>query len=592
MRPQALKWRRCHSRAGLASRAIFLSLVLGGVAPFSTAQSPDATELSTKETESDYKLEVERNLVQVRVVVRDSKGQIVGSLSKDDFRLFDNGKPQTISHFAVEAEKPPQAPSAQGPEKESLPGAKTDAELNARTPRRYLALYFDDIHMPFENVTRVRMAAESYLKSALTPGDRVAVFTASGQGNSDFTADWDSIESALRGLRPRGILREPRPCPEIFDYQSYLIVYQHDSFAEGAAVYETLYCHFNDDPKFLEMAQIEALTEAQRKLNDFETSTEAILRGLDQVIARMSVLPGQRGIVLISPGFMTLWDKVRLDQTVDRALRKNVVINTLDSKGLDTFIPLGDASQQPVILPNHPDLTVRKVQIRDSARIFRVETLRDLAGGTGGVYFGNSNDLVAGLRKASELPETYYSLAFSPEKLKFDGHFHTLKIKLAHYPAYSIEARRGYFAPAHSESNEARAKEQIAEAVFSQEKLSQIPLEVQTQFFKQSQFDATLSVLARVDIRSIQFRKLNGRNLNNLTVVTALFDQNGNLLQGKERRVDFQLRDESLTRLAQSGLTMKTRFTVKPGTYMVREVVRDSEGSQISGLTRTVEIPY
>ena len=118
MRPQALKWRRCHARAGLASRAIVLSLVLGGVAPFSTAQSPDATELSTKETESDYKLEVERNLVQVRVVVRDSKGQIVGSLSKDDFRLFDNGKPQTISHFAVEAEKPPQAPSAQGPEKE------------------------------------------------------------------------------------------------------------------------------------------------------------------------------------------------------------------------------------------------------------------------------------------------------------------------------------------------------------------------------------------------------------------------------------------------------------------------------------------
>jgi VWFA-related protein len=592
MRAEALKWRRCHSRAGFVPQAALLMLVLGGVAPSLTAQSPDATELSTKETEPDYKLEVERNLVQVRVVVRDSRGHTVGNLRKEDFQLSDNGKPQSISHFSVEVGQTPHAPLAPRPKKEAEPGAVPEDELNARSPRRYLALYFDDIHMPFEDVARVREAAESYLKSALTPGDRVALFTASGQGNSDFTADWDSIESGLKHIKPRGFVSDPQACPEILDYQSYLIVHQLDTFAENIATYEALHCHYQDDPKYLENARVEAETKAHSKLHEFEYSTEASLRGLDEVIGRMSVLPGQRGIVLISPGFLTVWDKMRVDQVVDRALRKNIVINALDSKGLDARLPMGDAGEQHVFTPDHPDLVGRKLQITLSARTFRAETLRDLAQSTGGVYFGDNNDLVAGLRKVSELPETYYSLAFSPERLKFDGRFHTLQIKLAHFPAYSIEARRGYFAPKPSENMEARAKEKIAEAIFSQERLSQIPIEVQTQFFKQSRLDATLSVLMHVDIRSVKFRKLNGRNLNNLTVVTALFDQNGNYLQGMERRVDFQLRDESLIRLAESGLTMKTRFTVKPGTYMVREVVRDSEGSQISGLTRTVEIPY
>jgi hypothetical protein len=42
------------------------------------------------------------NLVQVRVVVRDSQGNVVTNLKKEDFQLQDNRKPQTISTFSVE----------------------------------------------------------------------------------------------------------------------------------------------------------------------------------------------------------------------------------------------------------------------------------------------------------------------------------------------------------------------------------------------------------------------------------------------------------------------------------------------------------
>jgi VWFA-related protein len=583
---------RSPSRTALVTLAGFLSSLLVASLPL-RAQSANGEELSTNETEPNYKLEVERNLVQVRVVVRDSKGRTVGNLHKEDFLLFDNGRLQSISHFSVETPQTPNAAPTTNLSKEGEPEAGPEPEFVQGSPQRYLALYFDDIHLPFEDVSRVRKAADNYLASALTPGDRVAVFTASGHGNLDFTADRAELETALLHLHPRlSITQDIRPCPEIQDYQAILMVRDRNPQAIEIGVEETLHCRYQDDRKFLDNARAESDVEALRKMEQFQSTSEASLRGLDAAIRRVSFLPGQRSIVLISPGFLTVTLESRLSAIVDRALRANITISSLDSRGLEAVSPQGGADEQHLVLTNRPDLVGRKQEFQLTAGMLCDQTLRDLAAGTGGNYFHNNNDLQEGFRRVSELPESYYTLAFSPEKLKLDGRFHTLQVKLAKPASLTVEARRGYFAPQHSQKPETQAREQIMQAVFSQESLSEIPLEVHTQFFKQDRLDAILAILAHVDLRFLRFRKADGRNLNNLTVVTALFDQNGNYLQGKERRVDFRLRDTSLEKLAQSGLTMRTNFNVKPGTYMVREVVRDSEGSQISGITRTVEIPF
>jgi hypothetical protein len=89
----------------------------------------------------------------------------------------------------------------------------------------------------------------------------------------------------------------------------------------------------------------------------------------------------------------------------------------------------------------------------------------------------------------------------------------------------------------------------------------------------------------------LRFRKEEGRNLNKLRLVTVLFDRDGKYLTGSEKIVDFHLRDTSLQKLTGTGITAKTVFDVQPGAYVVRQVVRESEGGQISGLNRAVEIP-
>jgi VWFA-related protein len=564
------------------------------------AQSVPADELSSKESEPTFKVQVERNLVLVRAVVRDGQGRAVKGLTKEDFRIFDNGKLQTISQFSVETPASAASPAAAAPGAPRTEEVQPESALAPEAPRRFLGLYFDDVHLPVGDVLRVRLAAQQYLNSALRVGDRAGIFTASGQGVLDFTGDRARLDQALLRLQARPIRQqEMHPCPPLLDYQAYLMVHERDTQALDLATQETLECrHLNDSTSAAAQAEVEQVAASQAeaaayaRLNQFETESEDVLRELDHLEMRMALLPGQRNIVLISPGFLTLTLGDRLSRLVDRALRSKIVINSVDARGLYSEAPMGDITRDPTILPRRPDLMGQEELFRIRQGQRESEPLSQLAGDTGGVYFHNSNDLLRGLRQAGNLPEVYYLLSFSPQPLKYDGRFHTLKVKLVPSRRLEVEARRGYFAPAQAQDAAARAQEQIRQAIFSQDNLRGIPIEVHTQFFKRDEMNADLAVLTRVDLRFIPFQKQDGLNLNRLTVVTVLFDQNGNYVAGKEKQLIFRMRDVTLAELSQTGLAMRTRFDVKPGTYLVREVVEDAEGARLSGLTRTVEIPY
>ncbi|HWC97884.1 MAG TPA: hypothetical protein VG456_14065, partial [Candidatus Sulfopaludibacter sp.] len=100
---------------------------------------------------------------------------------------------------------------------------------------------------------------------------------------------------------------------------------------------------------------------------------------------------------------------------------------------------------------------------------------------------------------------------------------------------------------------------------------------------------AKLSVMAHLDLQQFKFHKEDGRNRNEVTLVSGIFDRNGNYLQGIRKVVELRLKDETLTGLTQ-GVTVKTTFDVKPGTYLVRLVVRDTEGQALSATNGAVEI--
>jgi hypothetical protein len=94
-----------------------------------------------------------------------------------------------------------------------------------------------------------------------------------------------------------------------------------------------------------------------------------------------------------------------------------------------------------------------------------------------------------------------------------------------------------------------------------------------------------------VGTEQLKFRKVDGRNHDTLTITTGIFDENGTMLFGKQRVLDLQLKDATLERSNRTGLNVKLNFDVQPGTFLVRTVVRDSEGALMGATTRGVTIP-
>jgi VWFA-related protein len=555
-----------------------------------TTQSQPSAEIATRTSQTPFQSSV--NLVPVRVVVRDATGKVVTNLQREDFQVFQDGKLQLVAHFAVltpesEAQSVVRAvPTATDTESAGVSG-------KLELPSRFVALLFDDIHADMGDLERSRVAADKYIDTVHDPTTRFALFTMSGQFQSDFTDDPAAIHKAINALMPRPVgafvINAPGQCPPMDHYEADLIQNQHDQVAENAAIQDAIACLTANMPnQQVAQAQAQAVvySTAQQVLMAGDLQTQYALRRIDEVLRRLSSLPGQRSIVLVSPGFLTTTFQNQESDIIDRAERSNVFINTLDARGLFTIDPIGDITQD---VPQYA--STRTAGIASMYRTLSAQAnddiMRDLASGTGGIAFLNNNDLYAGLVQTAGKPEVSYLLAYSPSGLKNDGKFHSIKVKLTGKEHYSLQARRGFFAPKKDVTPEDLVKQAIEDAVFSQEEQATLHL----QYFMTGTGSAKLSVLTHVDVGAVQFDQRDGRHWDDLTVVAALFDRNGNFIEGDEKTLEMRLKDPTLARLEQSGVTIKSSFDVRSGGYLVRLVVRDTKGASIASKNGVVEIP-
>ena len=561
------------------------------------------------------------NLVPVRVVVHDASGHTVEDLHKEDFQVKQDGKVQFITHFSVETAASAASQVARGeaiPPPDSTSYAITNASPDAEAgkaaggagvggklalPTRFVALLFDDSHLDVGDLSRAKVAALKFIDTSVKPSERLAIFNISGRAQVDFTDDHDKIRVAIKRLIPTPVgaydPKNEHDCLQITYYQADLIQNKNDQQALAAATADALACSALAPPKTAPDPQAQALASEAASLvastvpavlQAGEINTQYAVRRLEEVVRRVSALPGQRSIVLISPGFLTSTYEYDVSRVIDKANHSNVFINTLDARGLYTVDPIGDITQPAPVRANAATAAM-SVQYRLDEQQEQSEVLSDLAYSTGGFYFRNNNDLDAGFRTTAAEPEVSYLLAIVPDNLKNDGKFHTLSVKLLTKEKYTVQARRGFFAPKRGQTPEEVAKQDIEDALFSQEEQEGFPIQLHLQYYKVDEMNAKLSVLAHVDLTKLHFEKSEGRNWDDLTIVAGLFDRNGNFISGEQKTLEMRLKDTTLEKLDQTGVTLKTNFDVKPGGYMVRLVVRDSKAAQLSARNGVVEIP-
>ena len=559
----------------------------------STAKPPPAPaqneEVSSQDTPATFKVRV--NLVLVRVVVRDAHGKIVANLKKEDFQLFDNKKPQAISSFTVET---PEARTASALASTTAEASSSSADASGGKavvlPQRFVSMVFDDVHLSMSDAVFVRDSATRFFEG-LAASDRVSLNTTSGQLTQEFTDDHDKLAKALLGIVPRSLSGQSlHECPDVSYYQADLINNKSDLQALDVATEDALQCAYHGDTRMIAGARSLAQAAAYRALSQGDNETQYAYRHLEEVTRRLASMPGQRVLVLVSPGFISSTLTSEASELADRATRANIVINTIDARGLYAPDIMGDISDPP---PNQSYRTSGfKASYRVAAQFAQQDVLAQLADGTGGRFYHNRNDVDEAMREAGAAPAYSYLLGFSPQNLKIDGRFHTLKVALTSKEKFEIQARRGYFAPKTLMDPAESAKLEIQEALFSQEEIRDLPVEFQTQFFKKDEAQARLAVLTHFDLRGLHFQKALGRNNDELTIVTGIFDENGNFVTGLSKVVNMKLLDATYTRLSRSGFTVKSSFDVKPGTYLVRLVVRDAVGAQMAARNGAVVIPY
>jgi VWFA-related protein len=505
--------------------------------------SPDTT----------YSIRVRKDLVEVATVVRDSRGNAVGNMQKSDFLVFDNGKPQTISSFAVLTGLEKSAVTEQS--SQSSQGGVPN--VASTTQARYVALFFDDVNTTLPNLIFARDGAIKFIRKGLDAEERVGIFTASGTLTLDFTEDVQKLLDTLGKLRVLEKMPDQGPdaCPQLDAYQAWVIRNMPGVTIElQRAIDKARECGCASDPVSC------VRKEANFMVGSAEGNSRDTFISLSYAIRHLGDMPGRRSLVLASSGFLALSLGQEQQKVIEAALRANVVINSLSTSGVG-------GGTNPFTDP-----------------------LANLAGGTSGQYVHDNNDIGTGFYILSAMPSVSYILGFSPENLTPDGKLHNLKVKLAEPSHLSVRARTGYYAPSPELSPAEIRYLRLQKSVMANDKPAEIPIAFTATPETLANGELALKVLVHADIRKLPFRPYADRQVERLIFITALFDEKNQFLTGVQGVMDLRLKDATLKRLSAQGLDAKLSIQAPAGTYRVRQVVQEAVSGRISAINRAVTV--
>jgi VWFA-related protein len=589
-------------------------------------------------------LRIETELVQIDVVVTDRQGNIVRDLRREDFELYEEGRKQEVSHFAVGTASQPAKWLRVEKRKPSEAGAPPAAPVEVQVGR-YVVVAVDDFHLAPENLIIAKRTLKRFVDNQMVAGDQVAIATTSGNLGmfQQFTNERDVLERAINrlGVQNRTVTSSS-DIPRITDYQAELID-MGDREALDLAVQEILKfeglsssqpppggggggraggrggqtsqsSEVGTTPR--ERAMLQAQSKARMIVAQNAHYTRVTLGTLESVIRSLRDLPGRKTLVLLSDGFYMggssssqIFDIRRI---TDAATRAGVVIYSIDARGLIAIPPGGDASDPSIVDIENPGARAR---MEMSAINARLDGLNALARDTGGQLYHNSNDLNAGLQRVLDLNEVYYVLAYEPVVSFRDGRFRKIEVRIADRPELKVRTRKGYFSPVDkavktekslvkpSGRRDERSPEKIAEEAKKEKDqqmraglgslfpLREIPVEITADFLDVQGGGTGALVNANIDARALNLPLTNGTHQSSVDLLVAIFDEKGKLANSYSERVQLNIRPEKLQDALNHGLSYRRLTSLKPGFYQARVAVREEGSARLGSASKWVEVP-
>jgi VWFA-related protein len=597
-------------------------------------KSSQGQESKAKET-ATFNLKVPVNVVVVSIVANDHQGNPVRDLTAEEFKVYEDGKPQSIHTFAKESYKVVQTPDA-----EKRTAAVTPEPETIGDRPHYIALMIDDLNAPaYDSLYRTIEAIKKYIAENINHGDQIGITSASGRIQIPFTSDAEVLRDQLVNLVTRLDRRQLSQlgCAQLTESQALAIERflgpgtipspHGDSPEEVEAYLRSGGCRFGSFPSEVQVAIVETVVcqnleagflAVQRAADLLPSIAAAIssestfrhramLSAVRQYVRSMRHFEGRKSLILFSEGFVSEPVRYELQDLVDAALRSNVYVNAIDIRGLYVG---GLDSTNSVHLPGKTEIENRiptkgqpivervrvshilasKVLTASKQQSDQEDPLAQLTSETGGILVHNSNDLYSGIKKAVDHQTFYYILTYASPDNKNDGRYHRIKLEVSR-PGVKLRYREGYYAPREQISSERRRREDIIEAIQAPGNLNEIPIQLSYQFSQISDSVYQLSLLTKVNVSRLEFTSEDTRRKNSLSLVVAAFDENNKWIDGIEKVVDFNLLESSYAAMLQYGFSSKVNFNLPPGRYKVRTIVREGLKSQMGSVSRLIEVP-
>lgn len=514
-------------------------------------------------------------LVILNVTVTDSKGRPVEGLTRDDFEILEDGKPQQIAVFEFQRLEPkPESPATEqatpAPAEPRVPSVirpSAPGQIRYRD-RRLLVLYFDFAGMSPEYQVRAREAAERFIREKMSPVDMVAVMAFANELRvlQDFTDDRDRLLEVIRSLR----LGEGSEMAT--------------AGTESATSTET------ESEESTSETVVEEFVPDETEFSVFNTDRR--LSALALATQMLASLPEKKALIYFSSGVSRtgVENESQLRATVNSAIRANVSFYPIDVRGLIAEAPLGGAD---VAAARGTSLfSGQAARQRRDRFVAQQETLFTLAADTGGKALLDSNDLVEGMIRAQQDISSYYILGYYPQNQAEDGKYRRVQVRIKRPGKFALDYRRGYFAPKSFEYfTEADRERQLEEALLLDDPITDLRLVLEVDYFRRDRDRYLVPVVLKLPGSQVRLAQATGAESTRFDFIGQVRDARGWVVGTVRDHIPVRLQGEKAQELAWRNFSYDTVFTLPPGRYSVKFVVRENVTGKIGTFETRFEIP-
>jgi hypothetical protein len=364
----------------------------------------------------------------------------------------------------------------------------------------------------------------------------------------------------------------------------------------------------------------------------FDQRVGMTLEAFQELARYLSAIPGRKNIIWFSgsfPGVIFPNESGQfaedrdyggqIQETTEMLAEARMSIYPVDARGLMPASQFSAANTTAPVTDNQylprTNSTPAAMQLHMERRQTTQEqdTMEQIAAETGGKAFIETNDFADAVADVVENGSSYYTVAYVPNRKKFDGRFHTFDVRLDK-ASYKLAYRRGYYA---DDAEKPSAHRPGETSLLAAESLNGAPLATQISFVARvlpasdpllqgvaltkgpvGDSAATLKgpvhryvVDLVLDLHGLVFDTLaDGSHQANIEFAMVAYDAEGTRTNYLEHGFQLGLRPDRFDKLMASGVPIRAELDLPEGQGSIRIAIHDIVGGRDGSLEVPVSV--